>query len=219
HGNISNNLEYDNNYILSTSAPLITNFNYLAVDKVTYAYSKAQVPPGSPESQFVLDNLAVTVPAPQPPTPSAEGSTLLTFDDLPGHCVITGPARVMNGYGGLLWGYAFYLAQNPNGMVSPTNVAYVNSGTDAYIYSPNFFDLNSAYLTAENVSGTQIRIQGMVGTNLTYDNTYTIKTNEPTLINFNYLGIDKVKFFSTGSKYFIDNVTVNISCAAPGCTS
>src|SRR5205823_7626431 len=92
-------------------------------------------------------------------------------------------------------------------------------GTDAYIYSPNLFDLNSAYLTAENGSGTQIRIQGLVGTNVTYDNIYLIKTNEPTLITFNYLGIDNVKFFAVGSRYFMDNVTVNINCAAPACKS
>ncbi len=144
----------------------------------------------------------------------ADGSTLLTFDDLPSDCF---PPRVMYGYGGLLWGYRFFLTHNPNAMVSPTNVAYVDSGTDAYIYSPNLFDLSSAYLTAENGSGTQIRIQGLVGTNVTHDNSYIIKTNEPTLISFNYLGIDNVKFFSNGSRYFLDNLTVNINCAAPAC--
>ena len=145
-----------------------------------------------------------------------DASTLLTFDDLPGHCISTGPARVMTGYGGLAW--SFFLTQNSNGMVSPTNVAYpLDSGTDAYIYSANFFDLNSAYLTAENNNGTQVRIQGLVGTNVTYDNTYIIKTNQPTLINFNYLGIDNVKFVSTGSTYFMDNLTVNVGCVSPAC--
>src|SRR5438874_84706 len=81
----------------------------------------------------------------------ANAATLLTFDDLPSDCSIDPAVRVMNGYGGLLWGYRFFLSHdNPIGMVSPTNVAYVDSGMDAYIYSLNLFDLNSAYLTAEN---------------------------------------------------------------------
>src|SRR6266403_5565362 len=106
----------------------------------------------------------------------ANASTLLTFDDLPSDCNSFPPARVMKGYGGLLWSVFSLSHDYPIGTVSPTNVATVDLGTEAYIYSPNLFDLNSAYLTAENGSGTQIRIQGLVGTNVTYDNTYIIKT-------------------------------------------
>jgi hypothetical protein len=100
-------------------------------------------------------------------------------------------------------------------MVSPTNVAYFASPqTYASIFSGNLFDFNSAYLTAESTTNTVIRVQGLVGTSVTYDNTYTIKTTEPTLLNFNYVAIDTVRFLQTNNiDFLMDNATVNIDCA------
>jgi hypothetical protein len=48
---------------------------------------------------------------------------------------------------------------------------------------------------------------------VTYDNTYIIKTNAPTAIQFNYLGINRVNFLVTNSMFIMDNVIANIQCA------
>src|SRR5207249_10764070 len=81
----------------------------------------------------------------------------------------------------------------------------------------SLFDLNSAYLTAAFVEGLQIRVQGFVGTSVVYDNTYVASTNAPTLIDFNYFGIDNIRFVSMPSSQFVmDNLGVTVT---NGCTN
>ena len=139
------------------------------------------------------------------------GASTLGFDTLQPKLDMDRP--IANGYGGFLWPSfkLFEGAWYTNGMVSPANVAVGTSSS--YIYSGNLFDFNSAALTAANASGTLIRVQGLVGTNVTYDNTYIIKTNAPTAIQFNYLGINRVNFLVTNSMFIMDNVIANIQCA------
>src|SRR5206468_8474891 len=123
---------------------------------------------------------------------------------------------VANGYGSLLWknftvqpGEFF-----PAGMVSPTNVAV--GASSASICAGTLFDLTSAYLTGGSSNGAQIRVQGLIGTNLTYDNIYTI-SNSPALINFNFLTIDNAKFLFSSGTFSMDDLTINIQCPAPVC--
>jgi hypothetical protein len=156
------------------------------------------------------------------------GSTLLTFDDLsPG----TDYVVVSNYYGGLLWGNFGVLdgSLRPsswyhNGVVSPPNVAFNLAGNRAAFSSINgFFDLNSAYLTSQFVDGLQIRVQGLAGTNLLYDNSYVLTTNAPILINFNYSQVDTVRFVTPSSTWFVlDNLSITLTngpvtanCSAP----
>jgi hypothetical protein len=71
--------------------------------------------------------------------------------------------------------------------------------------------LNSAYITAQ-VAGLSIHVQGLLGANEIYNNTYTVSPNAPTLINFNYVGIDHVNFFPVGNYIFVlDNLTITIT--------
>ena len=142
----------------------------------------------------------------------------ITFDDLAtGGYEYSG--SIPNGYYGLQWGN--FLAMDApnfgpsgylNGMVSANNVAYNWYGNPASL-AGGLFDLNSAYLTAAWSDGLQVRVQGFVGTTLTYDNTYTLNTTAPTLINFNYLGIDKVYFYPEwpgGNWFVIDNLSITL---------
>src|SRR5207302_2353793 len=97
------------------------------------------------------------------------------------------------------------------GTVSLENVAFNLFGDPASIGSGTAFALNSAYLTAAFVNGMQIRLQGWVGTTLAYDNTYTVSTTAPTLIQFNYVGIDRVTFIASPSSPFVmDNLVVTV---------
>jgi hypothetical protein len=129
---------------------------------------------------------------------STASAVILTFDNLG---VTEGP--VPNGYGLLQWQNFFYMSVTHDGtgyansLVSPYNVAYDGFGTNATI-SGGMFSLNSAYLTAAWVNGLQVEVKGFSGSALTYDNTYTVNTTGPTLINFNYQGVTEVEFIPSG---------------------
>lgn len=130
---------------------------------------------------------------------------LLTFENLPA-AAINGASVIPNNYGGLQWQNFNYLdvlnydvspAGYNNANVSGTNVAF-NANSNPAKITGTTFDLDSAYLTGAWRDGLQVEVQGYVGGVLTYDNTYTVNTSGPDLINFNYLGVDEVIFTSSG---------------------
>jgi hypothetical protein len=131
---------------------------------------------------------------------------IITFDDLPTPAG-NGSSVIPNGYGGLQWQNFNYLngvtlPANPSGYqyadVSPDNVAFNSQGQPATITSGTAFDLNSGYFTGAWRDGLQVEVQGFVGATLTYDNTYTLISTAPILLSFNYTGVDKVVFTSSG---------------------
>ena len=145
--------------------------------------------------------------------------SLLTFDDLS-----AGPdgswAHIQNGYGGLQW-HNFGVLNGMNrpvtegyrrGAVSPDNVAFILHGDPASISRSSPFDLNSAYLTAAFMPELEVAVQGWNGTTLVYNNTYTLSKTTPTLIDFNYVGVDQVKFipFVHSSFLALDNLVVAV---------
>ncbi|MFZ0828868.1 MAG: PEP-CTERM sorting domain-containing protein [Verrucomicrobiia bacterium] len=166
--------------------------------------------------------------------PSKIWAQTITFDDLNPTTLPGGDhpynAQVPNGYAGLQWNNFFvtdvpqqlqaypYDTGYANGLVSGNNEVYNAYGTPALI-SDGAFNLNSAYLTGAWNNGLQVEVQGFVGNTLTYDTTYTVNTTGPTLVNFNYLGVDKVNFISfggvsagyggTGTQFVMDNMTIS----------
>jgi hypothetical protein len=140
----------------------------------------------------------------------AANAGTLAFDDL-SHAEYNG--SIPYGYGGLKWDYFGFLSPldypvNPggylNGMLSPTNVAFnayaeVDGSTTGSIYVLNsVFNLDSAYLTGAWNDGVQINAQGFFKGSLVYNQTYTLNTTAPTLVNFGFNGIDRVNFRSFG---------------------
>jgi len=154
-------------------------------------------------------------------TSTTTQAIVLTFDDLG-----TGGA-VSNGYGGLNWSnYNILHAvnyQKPsgyfNGLVSGDYVAFNNSAFTASVSSATPFDLNSAYFTAAWNTGLNVTVKGFFNSAETYSQTFTVDTDAPTLINFNFLGIDRATFSSSGGinaglsgggeHFAVDNMTVN----------
>jgi uncharacterized repeat protein (TIGR03803 family) len=153
-------------------------------------------------------------------------TALTTFDDLP-HT--DDGLAVPVGYNGLNWDNFYYFdavnySGNPSGygtgVVSPSNVAFNAYGSPASISSAASFSLFSAYLTAAWTSNLQVEVMGYAGDTLSYDNTYTLSTNTPTLINFNYLGVNQVQFISAdNSQIVVDDMTVVAEPAIPQITS
>ena len=155
---------------------------------------------------------------------TGSAASLLTFDELPTPQVIPGEnyGPITNGYGGLRWDNFDVLdgAIEPtgrgyhDGMVSPDNVAFNPYGSPASIsIAGGLFDLNSAYMSlALNLdTPLNVEVQGYRGATLLYDNTFTVNRFAPTLLTFDYLGIDRVSFLPSPSQEFaMDNLTVTI---------
>jgi hypothetical protein len=146
-------------------------------------------------------------------------ATTITFDDLPSG----GFYPIPEGYEGLNW-TNFWRNDSRNyddvgystGVVSPVNVAFNAFGDPASIsINGGVFDLTSAYLTG-GFSDLNVRVIGAANGVTLFDNTYAILIEAPTLINFNYLGVDAVQFVSFGNPYnlnhfVMDNLTINTS--------
>jgi hypothetical protein len=129
---------------------------------------------------FGFDDISVT--------PLCAGLTFDTF----------GAEAVPAGYGGLTWSNFIVLdgvhyVSNPSGyaagVVSTNNVVYNGFGSAASITNANPFNLFSAYLTAAWNDNLQVETKGYANGVLIYDNTYILSATNPTLINFNYLGV------------------------------
>jgi hypothetical protein len=145
---------------------------------------------------------------PLPPPPPASTTNLVTFDDLPDQ------TSIPNGYAQLNWsGFEVITAIGDgytSGLISPPNVAFNPYGYDASISSSTPFNLISAYLTAAVVPTMEVQVEGWVGTDLVYDQTYGLSESSPTLVNFNYAGVTQVTFIgSDGSPFVMDNLTVS----------
>jgi len=154
-------------------------------------------------------------------TASGNVGELLTFDDIPASGGLGPNPIVPNGYGGLNWNnfavidglevdpsYGYY-----RGVVSSPNVAFNLFGNPASISaSSGLFDLDSAYLTSalSSVPTQHIQVEGFRGATMLYDISYTVNNSGPTLINFDYLGINSVTFTSGAQQFAIDNLTVTI---------
>lgn len=151
-------------------------------------------------------------------------AVVLTFDDLPGPNL----SNVPNGYGGLNWSNMGYLngaTYTPsgsgyvNGTVSGTNVAF-NEFAQIAAASDGTFTFDGAYLTGAWNDGLNIEVDGLLGGVPLYSQIVVVNSTAPTWFNFNYAGIDKVTFNSSGgtphgyssgsgTHFAMDNFTFN----------
>ena len=159
-------------------------------------------------------------------------ATTITFDDLG-----SAMAPIPNGYNGLNWDNFWTLDivyerqyTGPSGydaaVISPNNVAFNGFGNPALV-SDTLVDLNSAYLTAAWNDNLSVTVIGSFLGNTLYDNTYLLSATTPTLINFNYLGVDSVQFISSGgthhngydggngTNFAMDNLVINQTTTVP----
>jgi hypothetical protein len=163
----------------------------------------------------------------------ASNQALITFDDL---LPQSNAGLIPNGYANLEWdsfgvldpqGHPGVSVGYPNAVLSLKNVAfnaYANSDgttTGGFRALDFAFDLNSAHLTAAWNDGLQVRVIGFAIGVPIYDNTFTFDTSGPSLVNFNYLGIDRVEFISYGglphgnpgsggTQVAIDNLVISV---------
>ena len=156
---------------------------------------------------------------------------VLTFEDIGISTNVT-TTLIPDGYGSLVWENFYVLDQRDSrmsivgysnafvsGMQIAANYAGVSIG-DPRIWSSGSFDFVSGYFTAANNDGQQLEAMGFSGSTLLYDNTYTLDTAGPTLVNFGYAGITEIRFIASGGTpqsplvygerlFAMDNLTIN----------
>jgi hypothetical protein len=126
-----------------------------------------------------------------------------TFDDLGGG----GNRPVPPGYAGLDWSNFDFLdavdtTASPsgyqNGMISPPNVIFNVSGKPASIIGVTPFDLLSAYVTAAWRDHLTLEVTGSAGGVANFTITTNLSTTTATPVQFNFFGVDRVDFQTSG---------------------
>lgn len=148
---------------------------------------------------------------------------VITFDDLP-----SSGSSVPATYHGLNFTNFIYLdgvnyGLNPSGykagLVSSNFDIYGIGGTTATISAGNF-DLISAQATAAWNDNLQLEVRGYIKGTQVYDLITTLSATGPTLVNFNFYGVDEVDFTGSGGTHhsgyagagtelMLDNLIVN----------
>jgi hypothetical protein len=151
---------------------------------------------------------------------------VLTFDDV---ATTNSTANISNGYGGLNWDNFYVINKNsfPNsgydkGTVSGNYTAFnwFANPTTVSSVSNKLFDFNSAFITSAWANNNSISIEGFTGGVSKYLKTVVVNTNAPTKFDFNFLGIDKLRFTSLSGTWFaMDNFTFNERVTPPNPTS
>ncbi|TAA45812.1 PEP-CTERM sorting domain-containing protein [Corallincola spongiicola] len=128
---------------------------------------------------------------------------VLSFDDL---TTDTGFTELSGtNYGGLNWSSDFYILHTPSytqsgyktGTVSGEYVALNGFANDVSV-ADGVFDFNGSYLTAAWNDGLNIEVTGLLAGVQQYQSIVEVDTFGPTWFDFNFFGIDELKFRSFG---------------------
>jgi len=161
---------------------------------------------------------------------STASAQLITFDDLTDNGVGT---AINNGYAGLDWDNFKVIDTNTkdfppsgfvNGIVSGHNIAYNDLANSATISSSTGFNLVDAYFTGAWNNGLQIDVFASSATDF-FSTSFTVDSNGPKDIIFNWNNITSVTFSSSGGtdagfplsdpQFVMDNLTVTSTVPEP----
>lgn len=168
----------------------------------------------------------------------AASAEVITFDDITDDGSGAGTI-ISNGYAGLNWDNfrvmnapAFTLNYGlngyQNGVVSGTNVAFNAFGYEAVTSSGGTFTFDSAYFTGAWNDGLTISVLGYNGASLIDSISFLVDSSGPVLQTFNWSGIDKLVFDSSGGTpnpnfpgigsgvhFAMDNMSINSVSPVP----
>jgi hypothetical protein len=115
---------------------------------------------------------------------------------------------IPNGYNNLSWNNfaiqnsnSIFTSGFTNGVISSPNVAFNSLGSSAYIMNSNTFNLTSGYFTGAWNNGIQLTVTAFTdadGTIQKYSSVYTLQTTASQNIVFNWTGVRRVLFSSSG---------------------
>ena len=156
---------------------------------------------------------------------SSASATVLNFDDLAGDL-----ENVPDGYGGFNWqaGSANLAVVNESGLagsgydygaVSPSNTifnAWGASGAKIDWLGLDTFTFNGAYLTSAWDSAQDITFVGYNnGSHVYTSGNFTINNQSPFWVNLDWVGIDAIEIYNTGSQWAMDDFTFNAAVDVP----
>ena len=161
-------------------------------------------------------------------TAGAAQAVVLTFDELYNY---TGGDSIYNGYGGLNWHQFYVMAGHlpggyTDGAVSGVGTAF-SEGGEVALANNSLFDFQGTYLTAGARYGLSVVVEGLNNGTSLYSKTVVVDRDSPTWVDFNFLGIDQLKFSSFGGEepddhlgiwgadFVIDNFTFNETQSVP----
>ncbi len=146
---------------------------------------------------------------------------LVTFDNVTSASIGTIP----NGYEGLDWSSFGVIRRDlfpnsgyANGVVSGDYAAF-NEFASVAMASGSAFTFNSAYLTGAWNNGLNVLVEGLLNNSVVYSQTVVVNTSGPTLFQFNFSNIDRLRFTSFGgtdaglggggTHFVMDNMLLN----------
>lgn len=142
---------------------------------------------------------------------------IITFDDF---SAATVNDTVADGYKGFDWDNVWIANKSAfpntgfaNGAVSGNYTAFNGYGFPGEITGSSIFDFESVYL-AGGFNAGNVTFQGFNGTTLLYSQTVVVNITTPQLVNFDFDGINRLRFSSTGGHFAMDNLTLNPSASA-----
>jgi hypothetical protein len=145
------------------------------------------------------------------PARSASTGVLVDFEDL--DPVLSNDASLFEGYAGLNWtNFSSLVAPPVNsgipesgyaaGLVSGIFIAYNKDGGPAEFWAYTPFSFASVHLTAAWLEDLQILVEGFLGPDLRYSRIVEVSPTGPTLFEFNFSGVDRVRFTPFGSTQY-----------------
>lgn len=152
---------------------------------------------------------------------SLAGATVITFDEFGGTAVGTK-------YDGLSWNNLYTRPGGnhtsggySNAVVSGQYTTY-NGSADDVVLNSSLFDFNGVFLTAAWNDNLNIAVTGSQSGLVLYSETVVVNTSGPTWFNFNFFGIDNLRFdsfggtanaayaqYGQGEHFAMDNFTYN----------
>jgi hypothetical protein len=97
-----------------------------------------------------------------------------------------------------------------NGWIGEPMVAYSWMDTSrAYLPDPGTFNLNSVWLTSAWDSEQIITFEGWLDGVLLYSQSLSATMSSPTLATFDFIGINEMRFYGSGSQFVLENMTIN----------
>ncbi len=146
---------------------------------------------------------------------------VIDFENVPNANPNTWDNPIPNGYEGLNWDQFdvlhedYYLRTGYDyGVTSGQWVAY-NVWDYTATVSGNLFDFTGAYFTSAWDYNNILTIEGYNNGTLLYSAQLTLNTYTPVWFQADWLGVDSLKFFTSGSQFVMDDLTINESAPIP----
>jgi hypothetical protein len=141
---------------------------------------------------------------------AAAYARVITFEDLdPGYETA---GDIPAGYEGLNWGGSYWITKYlmPETGYNYGTLGDVSAFTASYMSfsSGTAFDFNTAYITAAYDANMAVTVEGWLAGHLKYSTTITTHNDKAYWFNFNFTGIDTVKFLPTITQIVVDNISL-----------